>query len=81
VPVGHITNGIHMPSWDSSMPTNYDPGLEKWWLAQNKHRMKILTYQRREIWNFRRLNRTGLIVTFVSGSHSIWRQQGKSASH
>ena len=64
VPVGHVTNGVHMPSWDSA------PADAVWTRAAGKGRWSgniealeqgMMKISDAELWNFRNISRRALV--------------------
>ncbi len=64
VPVGHVTNGVHMPSWDSPesdrLWTN-TCGKERWREQPQAMRKNILELSDQSLWEMRARNRQRLI--------------------
>ena len=64
VPVGHVTNGVHVPSWDSpeadALWTKYC-GKERWLDGVTELGDKIRSISDEELWAFREKNRIKLI--------------------
>ena len=64
VPVGHVTNGVHVPSWDSpeadALWTKYC-GKERWLDGVTELGDKIRSIGDEELWAFREKNRSKLI--------------------
>ncbi len=65
VPVGHVTNGVHMPSWDSAeadaLWTNYC-GKERWLGTTETLEDRIRSAPDDDIWQLRADARTSLVV-------------------
>lgn len=66
VPVGHVTNGVHVPSWDSpeadALWTTYC-GKERWLDGVVDLGDKIRSIGDEELWAFREKNRRKLVQT------------------
>lgn len=64
VPVGHVTNGVHVPSWDSpeadALWTKYG-GKQRWLGDVSKLGDRIKDIDDEELWTFRERNRSKLI--------------------
>lgn len=65
VPVGHVTNGVHMPSWDSpdadSLWTE-SCGKARWLGDMAHHEDQIRQISDQELWNFRARARQRLVA-------------------
>ncbi len=64
VPVTHVTNGVHMPSWDSSIADKLwtdSCGKRRWHGALETMEEQIGGLSDHELWNFRSRNRLALI--------------------
>jgi len=64
VPVGHITNGVHMPSWDSVAADDLwteSCGKERWLGPTETHEEKIARLTDAELWQFRGANSRQLV--------------------
>ena len=65
VPVGHVTNGVHVPSWDSpeadALWTRLG-GKDRWLDGVNDLEAKMRTVSDEELWAFRDANRRKLIA-------------------
>lgn len=64
VPVGYVTNGVHMPSWDSSFSDDLWTracGKERWLGKTEDLEQKILNVPDSEIWEMRRQQKSHLI--------------------
>ncbi|NLH17265.1 MAG: glycosyltransferase family 1 protein [Phycisphaerae bacterium] len=64
VPIGHITNGVHMPSWDSLFADDlwtHACGKDRWLGTVQTHCEQIRAIPDSTLWQFRYANRNGLI--------------------
>lgn len=65
VPVGHVTNGVHMPSWDSAAADalwTEACGMHRWlWETEELHK-NILAISDDRIWKMRSASRTTLVA-------------------
>jgi starch phosphorylase len=64
IPVSHVTNGVHMPSWDSALADKVwtdSCGKDRWLGAQECLDNKIKKLDDNEIWSLRGQQRTDLI--------------------
>jgi glycogen phosphorylase len=81
VPVGHVTNGVHVPSWDSEFADRVWTeacGKERWRGAPDDLASRICLLPDRELWSMRGLARQ-LLVREVR--HRLQRQlAGRGAS-
>ena len=90
IPVGFVTNGVHMPSWDSAASD------ELWTKACGKKRWledtellgeRFNTVSDEEIWNMRNRDRTALVTyararsTSQLASQGILEEEVKKAQH
>ena len=65
VPVGHVTNGVHMPTWDSSEADNIwtqNCGKERWLGTAQGLEQDIRCVSDAGLWQFRAAARTSLVV-------------------
>lgn len=72
IPVGHVTNGIHTPSWDSPESDRLWTGAcgrERWICDPCRIGNRIRKVAAEELWEFRSRNRQRL-VKFVQGYHA-----------
>jgi starch phosphorylase len=64
VPVGHITNGVHMPSWDSAAADELWTkacAKDRWLGTTETLEQNILSLSDAELWNFRQGARASLV--------------------
>ena len=64
IPVSHVTNGVHMPSWDSALADKVWTercGKDRWLGAQGSLKSKIEKLNDTQIWSLRGQQRTDLI--------------------
>ncbi len=64
IPVGYVTNGVHMPSWDSSYSDDLWTkacGKERWLGKTEELEKKIRTVSDGEIWELRQKSRNHLV--------------------
>jgi starch phosphorylase len=64
VPVGHVTNGVHMPSWDSPAADELwtrTCGKERWLGTLAEHEAQMLQLSDTQLWEFRRSNSRQLV--------------------
>ncbi len=64
VPIGHVTNGVHMPSWDSSYADDLWTqacGKDRWLGTVQTHDQGIRGVSDSKLWQFRCANRSSLI--------------------
>jgi starch phosphorylase len=64
VPVGHVTNGVHVPSWDSVAADDLwteSCGKERWLGTTEAHQEKIARLTDAELWQFRGANSRQLV--------------------
>ncbi|MDR3392525.1 MAG: alpha-glucan family phosphorylase [Sulfuriferula sp.] len=64
VPVGHVTNGVHMPTWDSAAADELWTGLcgrERWRGATETMGQEIRQATDARLWQFRSLARMSLV--------------------
>ncbi|MDE2310902.1 MAG: alpha-glucan family phosphorylase [Betaproteobacteria bacterium] len=64
VPVGHVTNGVHAPSWDSAVADTLWTdacGKARWLGALETIEDDLRRVDDTVLWNFRRLGRQGLV--------------------
>jgi len=64
VPIGHITNGVHVPSWDSQLADDLWTqacGKDRWLGTVQTHSEGIRTLSDSKLWQFRCANRSSLI--------------------
>lgn len=69
IPVGHVTNGVHMPSWDSEYADNVWTaacGKDRWRGELEDHSAHISKLSDEKLWEFRNRSRNRL-VDFVRG--------------
>lgn len=65
VPVGHVTNGIHVPSWDSEAADELWTrvcGKKRWMGTTETIERKIRAISDDDLWRFRNASRTSLIA-------------------
>jgi starch phosphorylase len=65
IPVGHVTNGVHMPSWDSAVADalwSEACGATPWRGALESVESDLRCVEDRTLWNFRSQGRRKLIV-------------------
>jgi starch phosphorylase len=64
VPVSHITNGVHVPSWDSAAADELwtqTCGKERWLGTLASHEARISQLTDAQLWEFRRANSAQLV--------------------
>ena len=64
VPVGHVTNGVHMPSWDSALSDDLWTkvcGKNRWLGTVETLRQDIHCVSDSSLWQFRNANRRSLV--------------------
>jgi starch phosphorylase len=64
VPVGHVTNGVHMPTWDSPMADalwTQACGKDRWLRTDADLERKIRAISDAELWRFRTVARKSLV--------------------
>ena len=67
VPVGHVTNGVHMPSWDSAMADELWTklcGKDRWLGTSETLERDISQVTDEQLWQFR-IDATRSLVTYV----------------
>ncbi|GAB4364797.1 MAG: glycosyltransferase family 1 protein [Methylohalobius crimeensis] len=65
VPVGHVTNGVHTPSWDSPPSDKLWTeacGQERWVCDPSRLGKQIRKLKEKDIWEFRSRNRKRLVA-------------------
>jgi glycogen phosphorylase len=65
VPIGHITNGVHMPSWDSAAADTLWTeacGKDRWLRDTQSLEPQIRCASDAELWNFRNRTRESLVA-------------------
>jgi starch phosphorylase len=64
VPVGHVTNGVHMPTWDSAAADalwTKACGKDRWRQTAQTHEAKIRRVSDSALWEFRNAARSSLV--------------------
>ena len=64
IPIGHVTNGVHMPSWDSEFADEIWTeacGKDRWLGELKDHEAHISHIRDEKLWEFRNLSRNRLI--------------------
>ena len=64
VPVGHVTNGVHMPTWDSAAADDLWTqacGKDRWLGTTQAHEQHIRAIAAASLWQFRTAVRTALV--------------------
>ncbi len=64
VPIGHVTNGVHMPSWDSEYADEIWTeacGKDRWRGELKDHEAHISNIGDEKLWEFRNLSRNKLV--------------------
>jgi len=64
VPVGHVTNGVHMPTWDSAAADNLWTeacGKDRWLGTTEDHELHIRAISDAKLWQFRTAAGTALV--------------------
>ena len=64
VPVGYVTNGVHMPTWESAHSDdlwNESCGRDRWLGTQENLRRKIIAIPDSRLWQFRSEARAALV--------------------
>lgn len=80
VPVGYVTNGVHVPSWDSAVSdalwSTACGGTTPWRGALETVESDLRCLDDKELWNFRSEGRSGLIRFLHSrlGSQNNWQK-------
>ncbi|WP_196778578.1 alpha-glucan family phosphorylase [Komagataeibacter melaceti] len=71
VPVGHVTNGVHMPTWDSAAADalwTTATGKDRWRGTHDTVERDVRTLSSHDLWRCRCLSRAALI-DFITASH------------
>ena len=64
IPIGHVTNGVHMPTWDSAESDalwTEACGKERWLGTAEKLEQDIRKVSDSKLWDFRNTGRTSLV--------------------
>ncbi len=64
IPVGHVTNGVHMPTWDSAEADalwTSSSGKERWLGTMENLEQDICALSDEQLWNFRCASRKSLV--------------------
>lgn len=64
VPVGHVTNGVHTPSWDSAAADEFWTaacGSDRWLGTMEDHEKKVYCIPDSEFWKLRAIARKSLV--------------------
>ncbi|WP_132303985.1 alpha-glucan family phosphorylase [Komagataeibacter saccharivorans] len=72
VPIGHVTNGVHVPTWDSAAADalwTRAAGKERWRGALESVEPSVHALPAQELWHCRCLSRAAL-VAFIATDHS-----------
>ncbi|MFA5655505.1 MAG: alpha-glucan family phosphorylase [Dysgonamonadaceae bacterium] len=79
VPVNHVTNGVHMPTWDSKEADEIwtDACGKDRWLGMNKHLEDIRKVSDETLWKMR----TNANETLVKFAHKHFARQLEGAGH
>lgn len=80
VPVGHVTNGVHMPSWDSAAADEIwtsTCGKERWLGTNENLACDICSASDEQLWKFR-VDATHALVDYAR--HQLARQLAASGS-
>lgn len=65
VPVGHVTNGVHVPSWDSAAADRLwteTCGRERWRGSVETHELLVSSLSDEALWSLRSEQRSGLVA-------------------
>ena len=65
IPVGHVTNGVHMPSWDSALADELWTkacGADRWLVPLESIARGIEALGDEELWSFRNASRAALVA-------------------
>lgn len=65
VPVGHVTNGVHVPSWDSAAADRLwteTCGRERWRGSVETHELQVAALSDEALWSLRLEQRGGLVA-------------------
>lgn len=84
VPVGHVTNGVHVPSWDSSWADELwtRAGGKKRWLGSYENLTAVIDELSDEtLWNFRGQERADLVDYARERLARQLSQRGESVVH
>jgi starch phosphorylase len=83
IPVTHVTNGVHMPTWDSAQSDDLWTeacGKDRWLGTMETLEQDIRTISDDKLWKFRATARKGL-VDYARKKLSIqWAASGKAAA-
>jgi len=78
VPIGHVTNGVHMPSWDSAAADDLWTkacGKDRWLGTMDNLQQNIRTVCDSDLWQYRIAARSFLLNTpypIVQAISGIW---------
>ncbi|HXG43763.1 MAG TPA: alpha-glucan family phosphorylase [Gemmatimonadales bacterium] len=85
VPIGHITNGVHLPTWMSSrMLRLFDRHLGEGWLARCQEPGfwdAVLTLDDMELWQLHLEMKRGLLTYIREEARRRWAERWKEAAH
>jgi starch phosphorylase len=85
VPISHITNGVHLPTWMSSrMLRLFDRHLGEGWLARCQEPGfwdAVLTLDDMELWQLHLEMKRGLLTYIREEARRRWAERWKEAAH
>ncbi len=83
VPIGHVTNGIHVPTWLApELGFLYDAYLGEGWLERHDEAAlwaKVFDIPDNELWDVRRFLKRKLIAAMLERAQKSWRNGDLSA--
>ena len=79
VPVGHVTNGVHTPSWDSPHADQLWTsacGENRWLFSTESLEEKIIRLADKPLWDMRNASRAGLVeyIHHRTGNNSVFNE-------
>lgn len=83
VPVDYVTNGVHVPTWDSRSADalwTHACGKDCWRGAVDRHRDVMANATDEELWNLRSTERADLVAYAQSRLTAHWARRGPDAS-
>ena len=85
VPIGHVTNGVHLPTWmGSRMLRLLDRHLGDGWLEQIENPKlweSVLTLDNAELWGLHLDMKRGLLAYIREEARRRWAEHWKEAAH
>ncbi|HXI19570.1 MAG TPA: alpha-glucan family phosphorylase [Gemmatimonadales bacterium] len=85
VPIGHVTNGVHLPTWISSQMIGLlDRHLGEGWMARRDQPgfwETVLTLDETELWQQHLETKRGLLTHVREEARHRWAERWKEASH